>query len=66
MLKIIFKIFIFSLLPLLNVYKSSTIKIEIESQMEKTNTVTRGENGVRGINWKTGIDIDTLLYKIDN
>ena len=34
--------------------------------MEKTNTVTRGENGVRGINWKTGIDIDTLLYKIDN
>ena len=66
MLKIIFKIFLFSLLPLLNVYKSSTIKIEIESQMEKTNTVTRGENGVRVINWKTGIDRDTLLYKIDN
>ena len=36
-------------------------KTEIESYMDKTNLqLLRGKGG--GINWKTGIDIHTLLY----
>ena len=34
---------------------------QIESQMQKTNLVTRGERGGRD-KWEIGIDIYTLLY----
>ena len=46
-------------------------KAEIETQMQRTNVWTpRGETrvgeGGAGVNWKIGVDIYTLLYKIDN
>ena len=52
MLKNIFKIYLSSLLPLLNVYKSSTIKTEMESDVENKLMVTRGESSGRGEAWR--------------
>ena len=37
-------------------------KIEVESQMQKTNLWLPGNKGWGGINWETGIDLYTLLY----